>query len=100
MNKMVIAICVFALGLYVSMFVRLGELTFREHVARIIQTDEAKELGDGILVTVASAKTAVKTKISSRLEQTTQNDEGESEEEEPEEGTVRLGDITKPLPQR
>jgi len=36
MNKMVIAICVFALGLYVSMFVRLGELTFREHVGRII----------------------------------------------------------------
>jgi len=51
-------------------------------------------------VSVGSGKTAGKKKISARLEQTTQNDEGESEEEEPEEGTVRLGDITKPLPQR
>lgn len=100
MSKMVIAICVLALGLYVSMFVRLGELTLREHFARILQTDEAKELGDGILVTVASAKTAVQTKISSRLEQTKQDDDSESEEEESGEETVRLGDITKPLPPR
>jgi len=101
MLKMVIAICVLALGLYTSMFVRLGDLTLREHFARILQTEEAQELGDGILMTVASAKTAVKTKISARLEQSKQDDEEtESEEEEVDEETVRLGDITKPLPQR
>jgi hypothetical protein len=70
MAKMVVSIIVVALGLYASWFVRLGDRTFREHVVRIINTPEVHDLGVGIATTVGSAKTAVTTKIASRLHAT------------------------------
>jgi hypothetical protein len=68
--KMVVAIVIVALGLYASWFVRLGDLTFREHVMRIARTPEVHDLGAGIAHAVGSAKNAVKTKIASRLHAT------------------------------
>lgn len=70
MAKMVVSIVIVALGLYASWFVRLGERTFREHVVRIAKTPEVHDLGVGIATAVGSARTAVKTKIASRLHAT------------------------------
>jgi hypothetical protein len=65
--KMVVSIVVVALCLYASWFVRLGDRTFREHIVRIASTPEVHDLGVGIATAVGSAKTAVKTKIASRI---------------------------------
>lgn len=70
MAKMVVSIVVVALGLYAAWFVRLGDRTFREHLVRIANTPEVHDLGSGIATAVGSAKTAVKTKIASRLHAT------------------------------
>jgi hypothetical protein len=67
---MVVGIVVSALVLYASWFVRLGDRTFREHLVRIVNTPEVHDLGAGIATAVGSAKTAVKTKIASRLHAT------------------------------
>ena len=67
MAKMAVAICVLALGIYGSWFVKLGERTFREHVVRIAKTPEVHDLGTGIVSAVGSAKSAVKSKIAARL---------------------------------
>jgi hypothetical protein len=68
--KMVVSIVLVSLALYASWFVRLGDLTFREHVMRIAKTPEVHDLEVGIFTAVGSAKNAVKTKIASRLHQT------------------------------
>lgn len=70
MAKMVVSIVLVALGLYAAWFVRLGDRTFKDHVVRIAHTPEVHDLGAGIMTAVGSAKTAVKTKIASRLRAT------------------------------
>lgn len=70
MAKMIIGIVVVVLGLYAAWFVRLGNLTFKEHVVRIAHTPEVHDLGSGIADAVGTAKDTVKLKIASRLHQT------------------------------
>jgi hypothetical protein len=74
MAKMVVSVILLALSLYASWFVKLGDRTFREHVVRIAKTPEVQDLGTGIATTLGSAKTAVKTKIASRLHSTREGD--------------------------
>ncbi|HKP63392.1 MAG TPA: hypothetical protein VJV78_41940 [Polyangiales bacterium] len=70
MAKMAVSIVVLALGLYAAQFVTLGDYTLKEHVTRIAQTSEVKELGEGIATAVGSAKTVVKSKLAERLHAT------------------------------
>ena len=80
MAKMAISICLLAIGIYVSWFVRLGDLTFREHVLRIARTPEVHDLGTGIVSAVGTAKSAVKTRVAARLQASRQpGDEGSEE---------------------
>ena len=82
MAKMAISICLLAIGIYVSWFVKLGDLTFRDHVLRIARTPEVHDLGTGIASAVGSAKSAVKTRVAARLQASRQA--GEEGAEEPE----------------
>jgi len=70
MAKMVAGVIATALLIYVSWFVKLGELTFREHLVRIARTPEVHDLGQGIVSKVGSATTQVKHQISARLHAT------------------------------
>ncbi len=70
MAKMVAGVIATALLIYVSWFVRLGELTFREHLVRIARTPEVQDLGQGIVSKVGSATSQVKHQISARLHAT------------------------------
>jgi hypothetical protein len=52
---------------YCTFFVQMGERTFWQHAMRIAGTDEARELGHGIVAALDSAKTAVTQKLGNRL---------------------------------
>jgi hypothetical protein len=53
--------------IYCMFFVQIGDRTFWQHAKRIAGTDEARELGNGIVAALGSAKTAVAQKIGNRL---------------------------------
>lgn len=76
MWKMVVSIVLVAASIAGAQFVKLGDLTLAQHLARIMGTQEAKALGEGIVETVATAKTKVKKQLSARLAATKKvNDE-------------------------
>jgi len=60
-------LAVTSLAIYCAFFVQLGSRTLWQHIGRIAGTDEARELGSGIVAALDSAKTAVTRKIGSHL---------------------------------
>ena len=52
---------------YAIMYVKLGELTFAQHVQRIWQTDEVKDLREGVSEELSGAKNAAIEKLKERL---------------------------------
>jgi hypothetical protein len=67
MWKMVVSIVLVAASIAGAQFIKLGDLTLAQHLVRIMGTQEAKALGEGIVETVATAKTKVKKQLSARL---------------------------------
>src|SRR5262245_28973666 len=80
MWKMVVSIVLVAASIAGAQFVKLGDLTLAQHLSRIMGTQEAKALGEGIVETVATAKTKVKKQLTARLAATKKvNDEIDAE---------------------
>jgi hypothetical protein len=82
MAKMAVSIVVFAIGLYIALFVKLGDYTLREHVSRIGKTSEVHDLAEGIASRLGSAKTAVKSQIAARLHATRWSADPDAQPEE------------------
>jgi hypothetical protein len=101
MAKMVIWIVVLALVLYLSFAIKLGDYTFSGHLRRILDTDEAHELWNGIAETVTSTKESAQEKVKERLDEAKEAEDGEEEDDEPSEAEpVRFRSPLRPLPQQ
>lgn len=70
MGKMIVGIVLAVVCAYVIFFVRLGDLTFKEHIGRIANTPEVHDLRAGIADRVGAATDKVRTVIATRLHAT------------------------------